>query len=177
MTLKRRATARGEWPLPIRSADVLPSYEEVKHMVLAPPHGLGMTYKEVGAKYQVTRNVVEGFVRRRAIAAGEWPLEHADPGVKRAAQLRLSAPDRYPKALGIYLAIEHHCEDADLTRAEWAREHGFKPKYLHELGARLDRDPNARIRKDIAVKLLKALGEPVPRKLVTKKAVVMRKAA
>lgn len=176
-TLRDRAKKAGEYPLPIdRGAKIAranekrrktPEYHVLKRHCIDRPQGLGMTYAEVGAKFGLSKGQIHDALKAGAQARGEWPLPISKADRLRRARKMLagSGDGDTIMAVMIHGLLEEHCEEREITLAQWAAENGFRGQYVYAIRAKLRANPKARMEKTHAVRVLAALGEDIPHHL------------
>lgn len=173
-TLRDRAKRAGEYPLPIdRGQKIaranalrrkLPSYGELKRLVIDAPQGAGMTYVEVGQRYGLSGSHIHNEIKRQAQERGEWPLPITGAAKLRRARRMANEAGTSDTILAVMIhgLLEEHCRDQEITLAQWAQDHGFRSQYCYAVRAKLRNNPKARIDKSYAVRVLAALGEDIP---------------
>lgn len=130
----------------------LPRYERLKEEILS-----GMSYKELAVKYGCTLRAVTAYAKNHAVKRGEWPL--LSPAEQKRRQL--AGTKKKPSVDGYFIRelLQEYLAESGETRREFCERSRIKDNYLrHMLSARWD----ARMQIPFAVRIMQAIGEPVP---------------
>jgi len=142
----------------------LPPYDKLKYDYLT----LGLSQREIAAKYGVTQRAVTMNLRRRAEVRGEWPLlSDRQRALRRAWQRNNKGKSDYfiPDGGLIRDLLVEYIAEQGITKGEMARRAGLREGYILEQIYWHNKGVRHGIRTEHAVKILQAIGEPVPERL------------
>lgn len=158
--VQRAAVVEGK-PLVRDHHKKLPPYEVLKAYVVND----GLTYKEIAEKYGTWTASVYRNLRARATRRGEWPLLTPAQRTQRAAR-GMSRAGYSVNGRVIREMVREYLDEQGLTRKKFADDNGFQDVYIRDLVSRRNAQKNILIPH--AVRLLRAMGEPVPDWLLTR---------
>lgn len=151
---RRAAERKAGAGRPVELRRKLPPYELLKQLYVKE----GLTLSEIAARYDVSRSCVLDTIRRRAKAHGDpWPL--IDSHDKQRQRRGISRRQVNPKL--IIDLVYDYLEENGIFLKDFAERYGFAPGYLSEIKS----GRYTTISKRYAVRLLNAIGEPVPEHL------------
>lgn len=136
------------------SARRLPPHDELVKMIMS-----GWSYPRIAQKYGVEWSTVYATLKRgQRLRGGPWPILTEK---QRVAKIHLWNNEATLNPMLIAMVLEEYLEDNSMTLREFARRSNMNPSRLYGIkSGRIKR-----ISREYAIRLLKALGEPVPREL------------